>query len=66
MNGKYLNGSNLRSLVADMRWLIERHGFTLDEVLCRNVEKLRERYPNGYSDSASRDRVDMGTRGGDS
>lgn len=57
VNGRYLNGSNLRSLVGDMRWLIERHGFTLDEVLERNVEKLRERYPDGFSEQASRERT---------
>jgi NTP pyrophosphatase (non-canonical NTP hydrolase) len=33
-------------------------GITLDEVASTNVEKLRRRYPEGYSDEASRARVD--------
>ncbi len=31
-------------------------GTTLDEVAASNVEKLRQRYPDGYSDAASRAR----------
>jgi NTP pyrophosphatase (non-canonical NTP hydrolase) len=31
---------------------------TLDDVASANVEKLRRRYPEGYSDEASRARVD--------
>lgn len=31
-------------------------GATLDEVAASNVEKLRQRYPDGYSDAASRTR----------
>ena len=33
-------------------------GVTLDGVAAANVEKLRQRYPSGYSDEASRARVD--------
>jgi NTP pyrophosphatase (non-canonical NTP hydrolase) len=33
-------------------------GATLSEVAAANVEKLRRRYPDGYSDEASRARVD--------
>ena len=33
-------------------------GETLDEVAARNLEKLQRRYPTGYSDEASRARVD--------
>ena len=33
-------------------------GLTLDEVASTNVEKLGRRYPDGYSDEASRARVD--------
>lgn len=31
-------------------------GLTLDQVASANVAKLRARYPNGYSDTRSRDR----------
>jgi NTP pyrophosphatase (non-canonical NTP hydrolase) len=33
-------------------------GFTLDEVAAKNLEKLERRYPEGYSDEASRARTD--------
>ncbi len=33
-------------------------GLTLDEVAAENVEKLERRYPEGYSDEASRARRD--------
>ena len=33
-------------------------GLTLDQVASTNVEKLERRYPDGYSDAASRTRVD--------
>jgi NTP pyrophosphatase (non-canonical NTP hydrolase) len=33
-------------------------GVTLDDVASANVEKLRRRYPDGYSDEASRARID--------
>ena len=31
---------------------------TLDEVAARNIEKLRTRYPEGFSPAAARDRLD--------
>ena len=33
-------------------------GVTLDDVASTNVEKLQRRYPEGYSDEASRARID--------
>jgi NTP pyrophosphatase (non-canonical NTP hydrolase) len=33
-------------------------GVTLDDVAAKNLEKLQRRYPRGYSDEASRARVD--------
>jgi NTP pyrophosphatase (non-canonical NTP hydrolase) len=33
-------------------------GVTLDEVAAKNLEKLRSRYPGGYSDEASRSRAE--------
>jgi NTP pyrophosphatase (non-canonical NTP hydrolase) len=33
-------------------------GVTLDDVASRNVDKLRRRYPEGYSDEASQARID--------
>jgi NTP pyrophosphatase (non-canonical NTP hydrolase) len=33
-------------------------GVSLEDVAARNIEKLGRRYPDGYSDEASRARVD--------
>jgi NTP pyrophosphatase (non-canonical NTP hydrolase) len=33
-------------------------GLTLDEVAGKNMAKLQRRYPEGYSDEASRSRID--------
>ena len=33
-------------------------GFTLREAMEHNVEKLRKRYPEGYTDQAARNRAD--------
>ncbi len=35
------------------------YGFTLEEAAVQNIEKLRKRYPNGFSEEASRKRVDV-------
>ena len=50
---------NYTHIVAMVCTLIERHGFTLSEVLEHNVEKLRSRYPDGFSEEASRNRGDQ-------
>ena len=35
-------------------------GFTLDDAMEHNKRKLRERYPEGYTDAAARERADKG------
>jgi NTP pyrophosphatase (non-canonical NTP hydrolase) len=52
------DASTLRALVGDVRDLIEQHGLTLHEVLKRNVDKLTERYPDGFDKARSQARVD--------
>lgn len=37
--------------------LAEFLGFTLEEIGFENIEKLKTRYPNGFSEEASRNRV---------
>lgn len=48
--------------LGDVRWYLElaAHclGFTMAEVEAENVRKLRERYPEGFSEQGSRERVD--------
>ena len=47
--------------LGDVRWYLELAAFavgvTMEEVEDRNVAKLRERYPNGFSTEASQKRV---------
>jgi len=40
--------------VAGLAWM---YGFTLDEVATANIQKLMARYPDGFSEEASRNRV---------
>lgn len=35
------------------------YGFTLEEAAVQNIEKLKKRYPDGFSEEASRKRVDV-------
>ena len=54
--------SDMRDELGDVLWyldrLTEKFGMTLEEIAVRNIEKLHKRYPNGYSDQASRERND--------
>ena len=38
--------------------LLDECGFTLADAMRHNMEKLAKRYPDGYTDSAARDRAD--------
>jgi NTP pyrophosphatase (non-canonical NTP hydrolase) len=53
----------LHEELGDLLWyvaaLCSKMGFSMDEVMARNVEKLRKRYPAGYSAEASQARVDV-------
>jgi len=55
-----LNRERLTMELGDALWCLsmaaKSAGITLDEVAAANVAKLRARYPDGYSDSASRER----------
>lgn len=50
------DNSPLRVATGQIVMLAESHGFSLDEVLTANIEKLRERYADGFSGSASKGR----------
>ncbi len=43
-------------VVAQMETIAEAHGLAMAEVMTENVEKLKRRYPDGFSETASRDR----------
>ena len=58
--GHDLDKDKLISEIGDVAWYIAEIatalGITLEEVLERNIEKLRRRYPEGFSYADSRDR----------
>jgi NTP pyrophosphatase (non-canonical NTP hydrolase) len=60
--GHELDRDRLTRELGDVLWCVATIasglGVTLDEVAAANVEKLRRRYPDGYSDEASRSRPD--------
>jgi NTP pyrophosphatase (non-canonical NTP hydrolase) len=55
-----LNKDKLLTELGDALWCLsmtaKSAGITLEEVAAANVAKLRARYPDGYSDVASRER----------
>jgi NTP pyrophosphatase (non-canonical NTP hydrolase) len=60
-HGHPLDKTKLANELGDELWYIARLadllGFTLEEIAAMNVEKLRKRYPNGFSEEDSRNRV---------
>lgn len=56
-----LDTSALRQEVGDLLWyltlLCETAGFTLDQAMQANVEKLRKRYPAGFDPERSKNRT---------
>lgn len=61
-HGKTLNLDNMRKELGDVLWYVaasaEALGLSLAGIARANVEKLRARYPNGYSHAASAARAD--------
>lgn len=62
-NGHRLDRQKLVSELGDVLWYVactaDAIGFDLGWVAQYNIEKLKERYPNGYSDGASIERRDL-------
>ena len=56
-----LEKDELREELGDALWCLtitaRSAGLTLEQVAAANVAKLRTRYPDGYSDTASRERT---------
>lgn len=61
-HGHDIDDARLLKEFGDVLWylavLSAEYGFSLAEIASENVAKLRKRYPNGYSDADSRNRVD--------
>lgn len=60
--GAELDRANLLEEAGDQLFyvtaLLINAGFTLEEAMQHNVEKLAKRYPAGYTDQAARERAD--------
>lgn len=61
-HGKDLDREKLLLELGDVRWYMEAlcvaAGFTMDQVEAANVDKLRKRYPDGFTRSDSETRRD--------
>ena len=59
-HGRELDRDALRKELGDVLWYLAAiahwYGFDLGDVAAANVEKLRRRYPDGFSVEASRNR----------
>lgn len=66
-NGKELDLEKLTKEMGDLLFyafaLMNVTGITIDQILDANIEKLRARYPNGYSDEAAQQRKDEASNG---
>lgn len=60
---KPLDMANVRGELGDILFYIEgvalNLGIELDEIKAENIEKLKARYPQGYSDQSAQKRADM-------
>jgi len=59
---KPLDHENLIEECGDLMFyiaaILDQHGYTIGQAADHNYAKLSKRYPQGYSDSAARDRAD--------
>jgi NTP pyrophosphatase (non-canonical NTP hydrolase) len=60
-HGHLLDKAEIKEELGDLLWYMAAIATTLDidltDVATENIEKLKKRYPNGYSDKDSRERV---------
>jgi NTP pyrophosphatase (non-canonical NTP hydrolase) len=62
-HGKPFDREKLINELGDVRWYLELVSIYLDapmeEIEAKNIEKLRQRYPEGFSSKASEERKDV-------
>lgn len=55
--GHDLNESDLRKEIGDVAWMLAElctaYGWDMEQVFIENIEKLRARYPKGFSEERS-------------
>ena len=65
--GHDLNTEHVKNEMGDALWymsqLADELGFTLDEVLIINIQKLNDRYPNGFEKEKSINRKEVKSGG---
>lgn len=58
-----LDTEKMHKELGDLLWyvaaLCTKLGFSMDDIMTANIEKLRTRYPNGYNSQDSQRRVDV-------
>ncbi|MFD2446407.1 nucleoside triphosphate pyrophosphohydrolase family protein [Bacillus sp. CGMCC 1.16607] len=61
-HGHEINKSDIKKELGDVLWYVSQiarlAGLTLEEVATANIDKLYKRYPSGFSEEASRNRVE--------
>ena len=61
-HGHVLDQDKLKKELGDVLWylsqLAEQFGLELSDVAETNIDKLKKRYPDGFSEEASRNRVE--------
>lgn len=66
-HGHPVNKPKIREEAGDVLWylanLLREFGIEMDEVMAGNIEKLKLRYPNGFSPERSRNRKASGDDG---
>lgn len=59
-HGHNLNHSEIEKEIGDVLWYVammcESFGFSMEEIAQKNINKLIERYPDGFSEFASQNR----------
>ena len=62
-HGKVVEKETIRDEIGDILWYIARisdyYGFTLEDFMQANIEKLMKRYPEGFNVVASEERKDI-------
>ena len=59
-HGHVLKSDKLANELGDVLWYLtmmaKTFGYSLEDIASANIEKLRKRYPDGFSEKASRER----------
>lgn len=61
-HGHFVDGEDIKKEIGDICWYValmcKGFGFDLEEILQMNIDKLKKRYPEGFSEQASINRTE--------